>query len=64
MKSVKYTIGHNTFNFSIEQVKKYKKEDFFKMYFDAFPKIEKSKLKDVLNEVWKEAFPAKDNAID
>jgi hypothetical protein len=53
-----YNINDDAFGFSIESVRRYgKKQDFFDEILHAYPDVDETKLKDVLEKVWSEAFP-------
>lgn len=62
MKSAIYTVGNISFGFSLDSIRERysNKEDFVRDISEAH-NIDKAKLKKVLDKVWKEAFPQKEN---
>lgn len=62
MKPTIYTVGNISFGFSLDSIRERysNKDDFIRDVYDAHD-IDKAKLKKVLDKVWKEAFPQKEN---
>jgi hypothetical protein len=60
---MKYFIDGSTFAFSLDGVRnRYsEKEDFLDDFMKAHPKVNRAKLKKVLEKVWIEAFPQEEN---
>lgn len=63
MKQPVYTIDEYSIGFSIASIRRQytKKDDFVKDITAANDKMDKAKLKKVLDKIWNEAFPQKEN---